>query len=88
MKGLATRNNLNKKKEALESIEKLKESYKLAVKTKEYYSKLWEEEEENQFKQHRYLEIFIDYKRVEEQTKEKLIALLGKCELTFEELEG
>lgn len=87
MKGLVKIDNLNKKKEALESIEKLKESYKLAVKTKEYYSKLWEEEE-NQFKQHKYLEIFIDYKRVEEQTKEKLIALLGECELTFEELEG
>lgn len=87
MKGLVTRNNLNQIKEALELIEKLKESYKLAVKTKKYYSKLWEEEE-NQFKQHIYLEISRDCKRVEEQTKEKLIALFRECELIFEELEG
>lgn len=87
MKGLVTRDNLNQMKEALELIEKLKEYYKLAVKTKKYYSKLWEEEE-NPFKQHRYLEIFRDCKRVEEQTKEKLIALFREYELIFEELEG
>ncbi|WP_460293975.1 hypothetical protein [Clostridium tertium] len=87
MKGLVKIDSLNKMKEALELIEKLKESYKLAVKTKKYYSKLWEEEE-NQFKQHRYLEVFRDCKRLEEQTKEKLIALFRECELIFEELEG
>lgn len=73
-------------KETLELIEKLKESYKLAVKIKEYYSKLWEEEED-QLKKHKYLEIFRDCKRVAEQNKEELIELLDKYELTFEELE-
>ena len=87
MKGLVTRDNLNQMKEALELIEKLKESYKLAVKTKKYYSKLWDEEE-NQFKKHTHLELIRDCKRVEEQTKETLIALFRKCELIFEELEG
>lgn len=86
MKGLVKRDNLNTKEEALESIKKLKESHKLAVKTKEYYSKLWEQEED-QLKKHRYLEVIRDCKRVEEQTKEKLIELLDEYELTFEELE-
>lgn len=86
MKELVTRDNLKIKRETLEAIKRLKESYKLAVKTKEYYSKLWEQEEE-QLKKHSYLEVIRDCKRVEEQTKEKLIELLDEYELTFEELE-
>jgi predicted KAP-like P-loop ATPase len=86
MGGLVLIKKLNIGKEDLESIKKLKESYKLVVKTKEYYSKLWEEEED-QLKKHKYLEIFRDYKRVAEQNKEELIELLDEYELTFEELE-
>lgn len=86
MKGLVRRNNLNEMEESLESIEKLKEFYKEVKETKERYSKLWEKEED-QLKKHNYLEIFRDCKRVEEQTKEKLIELLDEYELTFEELE-
>lgn len=86
MKGLVKRDNLNTKEETLEQIRALKEFCEKVKEDKKRYSKLWEEEED-QFKQHKYLEIFIEYKRVEEQTKEKLIALLGECELTFEELE-
>lgn len=86
MKRLVKRDNLNTKEEALEQIRDLKEFYKKVKEDKERYSKLWEEEED-QFKRHIYLQIFRDFKRVEEQTKEKLIALLDECELTFEELE-
>ena len=86
MKGLVNRDNLNTKKETLEQIIDLKEFYKKVKEDKERYSKLWEEEED-QFKKHIYLKIFRDFKRVEEQTKEKLIDLLGECELTFEKLE-
>ncbi len=86
MKGLVKRDNLNTKKETLEQIIDLKEFYKKVKEDKERYSKLWEEEED-QFKKHIYLQIFRDFKRVEEQTKEKLIDLLGECELTFEKLE-
>lgn len=86
MKGLVKRDNLNTKKETLEQIIDLKKFYKKVKEDKERYSKLWEEEED-QFKKHIYLQIFRDFKRVEEQTKEKLIDLLGECELTFEKLE-
>ena len=86
MKGLVKRDNLNTKKETLEQIIDLKEFYKKVKEDKERYSKLWEEEED-QFKKHIYLQIFRDFKRVEEHTKEKLIDLLGVCELTFEKLE-
>lgn len=86
MKGLVKIDNLNTKEEALEQIRNLKEFYKKVKEDNERYSKLWEEEED-QLKKHRYLEIFRDFKRVEEQTKEKLIGLLDEYKLTFEELE-
>lgn len=83
MKGLVRRNNLNAKEETLEEIRDLKEFHKKVKEGKERYSKLWEKEE-NQLKKHTYLELFRDFKRVEEQTEEKLIELLAKYKLTFE----
>lgn len=86
MKGLVKIDSLNTREEALEQIRDLKEFCKKVKEYKKRYSKLWEEEE-NQFKKHTYLELVRDFKRVEEQTEEKVIELLDEYKLSFEELE-
>ncbi|MDU5742042.1 MAG: hypothetical protein ACLR3R_09025 [Clostridium paraputrificum] len=83
MKELVKIDSLNAKGETLEEIRDLKEFHKKVKEGKERYSKLWEKEE-NQLKKYTYLELFRDFKRVEEQTEEKLIELLDKYKLTFE----